>query len=206
MKRERMDIDFICEGRVDSCSYDVFRHMASAGCKVLFFGIESANQRILDYYNKCITPRQSETAVKTARKAGIDTIVGSFIVGAPSETKEEIQNTINFAKMIGIDIPQFNILGVYPGMGIWDELVARGVLNEEEHWETGIPVPEICPDAVPLHEIKRMMNDAMHDFIIRPSFILEETARTCKSAFRLNTLLGNLNRIDEIRKNLKNIF
>ena len=206
IKRERMDVDFICEGRVDNSSYDLFRHMASAGCKIMFFGIESANQRILDYYNKRITPRQSETAVKTARKAGIDIIVGSFIVGAPGETKKEIQNTINFAKMIGIDVPQFNILGVFPGMAIWDELLARGILNEEEHWETGIPVPAICPDAVPLYEIKGMMNDALQDFIIRPSFILEEVARTCKSAFRINTLLGNLNRIGEIRENLKNVF
>src|SRR4030066_265773 len=74
--------------------------IARAGCRILYFGIESANQRILDYYRKRITPEQSEKAVRKARRAGVDVIEGSFIVGAPDETREEIRNTINFAERI----------------------------------------------------------------------------------------------------------
>jgi len=40
----------------------MLREMVAAGCRVLYLGIENANQRILDYYNKRITPEQSETA------------------------------------------------------------------------------------------------------------------------------------------------
>ena len=135
--------------------------MVQAGCRVLYLGIENANQRILDYYNKKITPRQSENAVKTAKKAGVDVIAGSFIIGAPDETWEEIWNTIKFAQRVPIDIPQFNILGAHPGNDIWNELVAKGVVDPEKWWEKGVAVSQVYPDAkVSRDEIMQIMHNA----------------------------------------------
>jgi radical SAM superfamily enzyme YgiQ (UPF0313 family) len=176
----------------------MLREMAKAGCKILYFGIESANQRILDYYNKKITPEQSEKAVKTARKAGIDVIVGSFILGAPDETRSEINNTIEFAKRIPIDIPQFNILDVHPGQEMWNELEARGILNAEEYWETGVPVSKISPKAVPFEEIRRMTRRGFYSFIRRPTYIAEQIARMFGSPYRMNVLLNNLSQAGNI--------
>ncbi len=203
MRRERLDMEWICEGRVDSCSYEMLREIASAGCKVMYFGIESANQRILDYYGKRTTPEQSERAVELARKAGIDVIIGSFIVGGPDETREEIRHTIEFAKKIPIDLPQINILGVYPGMAIWNELRQKGFLDENLHWETGALVSDICPDAVPLEEIKRMTHNAFYDFIRRPGFVLRQVARTFGSSYRMQMMVKNLSRLGSIRESLR---
>jgi len=183
----------------------MLREIAKAGCKVLYFGIESANQRILNYYDKQTTPQQSKTAVKKARKAGIDVIIGSFIVGAPDETREEIQNTIEFAKQNPIDFPQFNILGVYPGTDIWNEFEMKGLLKGGEYWETGIAVSEICPSAVPLHEIRQMIHEAFYQFARRPSFILKQIVRTLKSPYRMNIILNNLSRMGSIRENIRSI-
>jgi len=206
IREEKLDLEWMCEGRVDNCSYEMLREMTKAGCKIIFFGIESANQRILDYYHKKITPQRSTKAVKTARKAGIDVIHGSFIVGAPDETREEIRNTLEFAKQIPIDIPQFNTLGVHPGTDIWNELKQKGVLNEGEHWETGVKVAEICPSAVPLQELMKMIRDAVNDFIGRPSFILRQVARTLKSPYRMGIIMNNLGRIGDIKENIRNVL
>jgi len=205
MQKERIEMDWICEGRVDNCSYEVLHEMAEAGCKILFFGIESANQRILNYFNKRITPEQSRNAVKTARKAGIDVIVGSFILGAPDETRREIQNTLDFAKKIPIDIPQFNILGIYPGTDIWDELELKGLLKGDEYWEEGVAVSKICPTAVPLNEIKSMIHDAFYEFFKRPTYILKQIVRTLRSSYRMNVVLSNLNRMGDIRENARSV-
>ena len=205
MRREKLDMEWICEGRVDSGSYEMFWETARAGCKILYFGIESANQRILDYYNKRITPEQSRTAVRTARKAGADVIVGSFIVGAPDETREEIRNTIEFASRIPIDIPQFNILGVYPGTEIWDEFEAKGLLKGGDYWETGIAVSEICPTAVPYNEIRWMIHDGFYHFARRPSFVSKQMARLIKSPYRVRTVVNNLTRLGGIVGNLRSI-
>jgi anaerobic magnesium-protoporphyrin IX monomethyl ester cyclase len=205
MRREKLDIEWICEGRVDTGSYEMFWETAHAGCKILYFGIESANQRILDYYNKRITPEQTRAAVKTARRAGADAIVGSFIVGAPDETREEIRNTIEFAKKIPIDLPQFNILGVYPGTDIWDECEAKGFLKGGEYWETGVAVSEICPTAVPYWEIRGMVHEGFYGFFRRPTFVSEQLARLIKSPYRIRTALSNVARFGTVLENVRRV-
>jgi anaerobic magnesium-protoporphyrin IX monomethyl ester cyclase len=205
MRREKLDMEWICEGRVDNGSYEMFWETAKAGCKILYFGIESANQRILDYYNKRITPEQSRTAVRTARRAGADVIVGSFIVGAPDETREEIRNTIEFAKRIPIDIPQFNILGVYPGTDIWDECEAKGLLKGGDYWEKGIAVSEIYPNSVPYNEIRWMIHDGFYRFARRPTFVSKQMARLIKSPYRIRTTMSNIARLSSVLKNIRSI-
>jgi radical SAM superfamily enzyme YgiQ (UPF0313 family) len=205
MRKERLDMEWICEGRVDNASYQLFWETAKAGCRILYFGIESANQRILDYYNKRITPEQSKTAVRTARRAGADVIVGSFIVGAPDETREEIRNTIEFASRIPIDLPQFNILGVFPGTDIWNELEAKGILKGGDYWETGIGVSEIYPTAVPYREIRQMIHDGFYRFARRPSFLSKQMARLVKSSYRVRIVVNNLGRVGGIIEGIRSV-
>jgi len=205
--KEKLDIEWICEGRVNHASYAMIRSMVKAGCKIIYFGIESANQRILDYYQKQITPQQSRTAVKTARKAGMDIIVGSFIVGAPTETRQEIENTLKFAQEIPLDIPQYNILGVFPGMAIWDEFREKGYLTEEleeQYWEMGVVVANIHPDTLPYKEIKDLIRHYYRQFFVqRPNFLLTQLVRTIKSPFRFDIIKANLSRIGNIKRGWK---
>jgi radical SAM superfamily enzyme YgiQ (UPF0313 family) len=200
IRKEHLDIEWFCEGRVDRSSYLMMQALSRAGCKVIFLGIESANQRILNYYHKQITPHQSIRAVNTARKAGIDAIIGAFIVGAPSETRAEIQNTLEFANHLPIDFPRFNILGAYPGTSIWDELTMTGALDEDNYWETGISVPKICQNTVSFQEIQLMVHYALSRFLQRPRFIVEQLTRLVRSTYRMKLLSNNMNRFDSIRQ------
>ncbi|UCB59908.1 MAG: cobalamin-dependent protein [Candidatus Bathyarchaeota archaeon] len=205
--REKLDIDWMCEGRVNHASYGLMRSMVKAGCKIIYFGIESANQRILDYYRKQITPQQSKTAVKAARKAGMDIIVGSFIVGAPTETRQEICKTLKFAQEIPLDIPQYNILGIFPGMAIWNEAKAEGHLTgelESRYWEMGIAIAKIYPNTVPYEEIKDLVRHYYRKFFTRrPIFLLDQLALTMKSSFRFNVVKANLSRVGSILRGWK---
>jgi len=198
IRKEKIDMEWICESRVDNCSTEMFKLMVRAGCRVLYLGIESANQRILDYYNKGTTPEQSQRAVKAARKAGVDVIIGTFIVGAPDETREEILNTLKFAQKLDIDIPQFNILYAFPGIDIWDELVKRGVLNEELYWENGVCVPEIFPGAVPFEDIRSMIQENFKGFFLRSGYILPALLRTLKSPYRAKAVINGLRNADKV--------
>ncbi len=203
MRKEKVNIQWFAEGRVDHCSYDMLREMVKANCRMMYFGIENANQKVLDYYCKQATPEQAEVAVRNARKAGIDVIVTSFILGAPNETREEIQNTLKFAQKLQTDIPQFNILSTFPGTDIWEELKMQGVLDEEKYWETGVLVPEVSPDAVPCEEIERSIHKGYRHFLIRPSYILTQLFKISKSPYRLNLLVNNLKRIDTIAESVR---
>ena len=205
IRRQKIDMEWICEGRVDRCSRDLLKAISSAGCKMLYFGIESGNQHILDYYKKNITPEQSKRTVKLARECGIDVIVGSFILGAPNESREDIGNTLQFAESLDLDIPQFNILGAFPGIDIWDELVARGILDPNFYWETGAIVADIYPNSVPSNEIRDTIRRSYKNFLLRPRYIMEEMLLSSRSSYRLNVMLNNLSRIKAISKALKGI-
>lgn len=205
MRKEKIDAEWIADGRVSQCSRNMLREMVKANCKMLYLGIESANMNILNYYNKQTTPEQAEIAVENARSEGVDVIVGSFILGASNETKQEIQNTINFAQELKVDIPQFNILSAFPGTDIWEELRMKGVLNEEKYWETGVFVSEVSPNTVPYDEIKLMVREGYRRFLTHPRYILRELFKTFTSRYRINLLFNNLNRIDTITENVRSI-
>ncbi|MCP8312122.1 MAG: B12-binding domain-containing radical SAM protein [Candidatus Methylarchaceae archaeon HK01B] len=193
MKKNKIEMDWICDARVDCISREALEAMAKTGCRVIYYGMESANQRILDFYDKGITPSQSRTAAKATRKAGIDIIVGSFIIGAPDETREEIRNTFAFAQQIDIDIPLFHPLEIQPGTPLWMELSSQGLLNEDEHWEKGVYASEICPQAVPLEELYPMMIHAVKKFLIRPEYIILNLLRVLKNHYRREIISNNLN-------------
>lgn len=203
MRKEKLNMEWFCDSRVDHVSYDLFGEMVKAGCRILYFGIESGNQRILNYYKKGITPDQSRSAVKKARKAGVDVIVGSFIVGAPDETREEVENTLRFAHELDIDVPQFNILHAFTRTDLWKEVVSKGWINEETMWETGDYVANISPYAVPFNELRLMVFEYFKGFFLRPELLTKQILRTLKSSYRFIVLVDNIKRINEIKENMQ---
>jgi anaerobic magnesium-protoporphyrin IX monomethyl ester cyclase len=202
MRKERIDMEWMCEGRVDHASYTMFREMVRAGLRLMYFGIESGTQKVLDYYDKRITPRQSEKAVANARKAGVDLVVGSFIIGAPHETKHDVQITLNFARGLDLDIPQINVLGVFPGSSIWEEFRQKGLLDEDEYWERGVCLSNIYPDTVPLTEMRNMIRDFYHALLRSPRFLAREIRLTAQSSYRRNIFLNNLSRVGIIKETM----
>jgi len=202
MRKAEMDIEWFCDSRVDHVSYDMFREMVKTGCRCLFFGIESGNQRILDYYKKGITPEQTERAVRKARKAGVDIIVGSFIVGAPDETRREIVNTLQFANKLDIDVPDVNILGAHTGTDIWNELVAKGLIDEEKYWETEVCIPRDLSTPVPYEEVRSLVYKYFKAFYLNPKQLLTEILRTSKSPFRIAAVLNNLVGFNQLTETL----
>jgi len=190
--KKRVRIRWFCDSRVDNCGFETFRYMVKAGCRTIYFGIESANQRILDYYKKSITPRQSETAIQNARRAGVDIIIGSFIVGAPDESRREILQTLKFAKKIEIDIPSFNILCAPVGSPLWNELVSKRYIDEEKYWDKGVFVPKVAPNAVPFEDISSMIFQHFKAFFFNPKKLFSEAVRMLASPFRFGLLVNNL--------------
>ena len=203
IRNRGLQFNWLCEGRVDDADLDTYRKMAKAGCKLIYFGIENANEKILEYYNKRINPRQSKMAVEKARKAGIDIIIGTFILGAPNESLTDIGNTIKFASGLEIDFPQFNILSVRAGTKLWANFVKDGYIDEEEDWDGQIFVSDIHPNCVPKNLIQKKINEAYRSFTRRPSWILKETSRLFKSSFRRDILWHNLDRIDQVIQEIK---
>jgi hypothetical protein len=69
--------------------------MAESGCKYLLWGLESANQRVLDLMDKGTKPEDVSRLMKRSYAAGIKNHV-FMICGFPTETEDEFAQTIKF--------------------------------------------------------------------------------------------------------------
>jgi len=203
MRKNQIEMNWFCEGRVNQVSDEMLREMRLANCRTLYYGVESANQRILDYYRKEITPAQSILAVKKARKAKIPFVISSFVVGAPGETFREIYNTLKFAQKLDIDFPLYNILGIAPGNDIWDEMVEKNLINEEDFWEDGVRVSDFDPNGVPTKIISNLILKMFKEFFLNPKYFSKALLRFTTNKYRaikyINILTHNIKNFKDFR-------
>jgi radical SAM superfamily enzyme YgiQ (UPF0313 family) len=66
-----------------------------AGCSMMGFGLESINQRVLDFINKGTNVRTIQRIIKDAHDLKLE-VYFQAIVGLPSESREEALDTIKF--------------------------------------------------------------------------------------------------------------
>ncbi|MCS6265442.1 MAG: B12-binding domain-containing radical SAM protein [Nitrospira sp.] len=145
----KLTIQWGIEGRVDSVAQHLFPAMAQAHCRTVMFGIESGSQKILDRLQKEQTLAEVETAVRNAKKAGIEIVHGFFTVGNPDETVEDMQKTFDFASKLPLDTFGFNRLCVYRGTPLWQEYIKRGLVSDAKDWYKYFKCSEIDPTCLP---------------------------------------------------------
>jgi radical SAM superfamily enzyme YgiQ (UPF0313 family) len=191
MRERRLDISWWCGTRVDAVSLELFREMRRAGCEAVFFGLESGSQRILDYYQKRITPQQSVRAVEAARKAGLNT-TGTFIVGAPVETREEVLQTLRFAERLRMDAVGIGPLWVYPGTQLWNDLVSRNPELGERYWESGFVPVELgmCPYSK--EWLLEAIGRTLRKFYLNPLYLSWQLFKTLRDPYRRRVLSERL--------------
>jgi anaerobic magnesium-protoporphyrin IX monomethyl ester cyclase len=119
---------WINEARADSGDEKLYKKMKKAGVKIINFGIESGNQDVLDYYHKKLILPEVVKTIKLSHKMGFLTI-GSFILGAPIETRKHIQKTIKFAASLPLDLVSFFALRYVYGSDLWCEAEKDGKIN-----------------------------------------------------------------------------
>ena len=95
---------FACQSRADIVcrNEDMIKLMAEAGLNVMFIGFESGNQRVLNFIRKGTTVEQNYQAAQICRKFGIK-IWANYMLGIPTETKEEVMDTVKMIKTIKPD-------------------------------------------------------------------------------------------------------
>lgn len=155
--------------RADRADLELFKAMRGAGCWMIAFGIESANQEVLDRVRKEITVEQCRAAVEAAKRAGLKT-VAHFIIGLPGSSIETERQTINFAKRLGLDFAQFYTCTAFPGAELY-ELALKNKWLSVSDWE-GIEqgTANISYPDFPAKEIQRLRRKAYREFYLRPKF------------------------------------
>lgn len=74
---------------------ELFKRAHDSGCKAVYFGLESASQRVLDLMDKGVTVDNMRSVSKACHAAGL-TPKYMFIVGFPGSREEDEQQTVEF--------------------------------------------------------------------------------------------------------------
>jgi magnesium-protoporphyrin IX monomethyl ester (oxidative) cyclase len=173
LKKNNLDISFSCGTRVDLINKDLMKLLYDNGCNALYFGVESASQDTLNKIGKRITIEQAKKVFSYAKELkGFTT--GSFILGFPWETVDDMKKTIEFAVKLNPDYAQFTALTPYPGTPLYDYALKNNLIVDKnwEHYTTVRPVMRGFNFSD--KDLGRMIIYAYRKFYVRLNFMARE--------------------------------
>ncbi len=167
----KLDVRWVCSSRVDTITKKLTMKLKEAGCALIYLGVEAGSQRVLNLIKKGIRIEQSIRALKWAKEVGIET-VASFILGVPGETKEEMEQTIKFAKKLNPDYAQFTIATPFPGTELYEKAIEQGLLSENDWSQYTVLRPIVATENFMLRDLEEILRKAYKEFYLRPFYLL----------------------------------
>ncbi len=133
LAQHELDIKFIAKVRPDMMANfpEIVRKMIAVGIDSFEMGIESPNLKDLKATFKGIKADAHVRACKNIRKWG-GSPGGTFVIGLPDQTEEEILQFPLYAKKLGILSSAFGIATPYPGTKFYKELDDQGLIFESD--------------------------------------------------------------------------
>ena len=168
--------------RVDKIDDELAEKLKKAGCYQIAFGIESGNQDILNKIQKGVTLEQVRQAIKISKKAGLETF-GFFMFGLPGETEKTMQDTINFAKELDMDLSKFDITIPYPGTKLYNDLEKEGKILSK-NWSDYIVHQDnkelFKHSNLSFATIHKYYKKSFRSYYLRPSYIYKRFFKSFK--------------------------
>ena len=131
LKKRKLDVQWVCDTRVDLISRDLLREMKSAGCKTIFFGIQSGSPAILKKLRINFTIDQVVEGFKLCRQEGIQ-VASSFMLGIPGETINDMETTYKFVKKLSPDWCTFYVFIGVPYSSLYEEILHKGLYDRKD--------------------------------------------------------------------------
>ncbi|MCC6353874.1 MAG: radical SAM protein [Verrucomicrobiae bacterium] len=184
--RERLRLRWRCNTRIDLVDPELLRQMSRAGCEQINFGIEAGNERLRrEVVHKGYFTNETIYEVFAACRKERITVACYFMLGHPTETEAEIEDTKRMILSGGIGIMGLSLPLPFPASPLYDIAEREGQINLEmidafaekefgEGYSGNYPVyvtPTLSKEYLfhQLHSINRA-------FYLRPSFIFRRAA------------------------------
>ncbi|MFQ5647469.1 MAG: B12-binding domain-containing radical SAM protein, partial [bacterium] len=174
----KWEISWDIRARVTTVDLELLKLMKKAGCQGIHYGIEAGTEKILRVLQKGITIKQATEVFKMTKRLGIKTL-GYFMIGSPTETAQDIEETFRVARRLNPDFIHLTIFTPFPGTQIYFDGLKQGVLSRDI-WKEFARNPS--PDFIPPHwgemftrqELQKMLISGYKGFYGRPGYIIKE--------------------------------
>ncbi len=181
IRRRKLDVGWDVRARVNTVDAELLRHMAAAGCERIHYGVEAGTDRMMKVLRKGIPVEQARRAFRDTKAAGIGTLA-YFIIGSPTETREDIAATMRLARELRPDYVHITIMTPFPGTQLYFRGLEQGLI-ERDVWRefAADPRPDFQPpyweEIFTREELLEMIDEAYRRFYLRPGYVLKRLAR-----------------------------
>jgi anaerobic magnesium-protoporphyrin IX monomethyl ester cyclase len=127
----RISVPWAVMARADTMDEEMLTHMRREGLCAVKYGVESAQQELVDNVRKNINLKQAERIIYFTKSLGIKMHL-TFAFGLPGETEQTVKKTIDYAIKLDPDTVQFSIMTPYPGTEYYRQLSAMGYITSED--------------------------------------------------------------------------
>lgn len=168
-----LGIDWMCFSRVDVTTHERLVKMKKAGCKVIMYGVEWADDGYLKQYKKQYTTKQVKETFALSKAVGIKR-VGTFLMGVPGQSRESILNTVDFAKEIEADYASFNIAVPRVQTSFREEALDQGLISDDDIiMDQSGSFIAMGTGKLSAKEVMQLKKLAYRKFYFRPSYLLK---------------------------------
>ena len=172
----KLDVTWTAYIRGDCFSDDLASLMKKAGCHQVLMGIETGSADIAKRIGKHIDKNRYKETVAIAHRHGLE-VRGSFIIGNMGETVQTMEETLQFAIELDVDLFQLNISTPYPGTALYNEAYEKGMLKHRNWYSYGQGSVLVDQPQITDEEIYQFERYAFRRFYLRPRTILRMLKR-----------------------------
>jgi radical SAM superfamily enzyme YgiQ (UPF0313 family) len=158
--------------RLSTLDEDILHLLERAGCYSLGLGIESGSPSTLKNMKKAQSVDEIKKQVNLIHRVTKIRTTGFFIIGYPTETKEDVMQTIELSKELPIDRAQFTICLPVPGSEMTEQMIKEGKLQDVDFSDISFQNIVHVPEDMTLKELKKYRTKAYMEFYLRLRIIL----------------------------------
>jgi len=185
-----------CETKLGLMSREDYQAMYDAGCRWIYFGIESGSPEMQKRIRKNIDLEKIEGEIQLCREIGISTNCG-IILGFPDETEEQLQETVSLLLRLAPNLVQAVAFFPMPGSAYCSQLVNEGRLilpQTLREWGSFAPLTSMFINFsdVPTRDLRVIQSFFSWRSFTRRDFPKDAAKRY---SFALNTIAASLRNI-----------
>jgi radical SAM superfamily enzyme YgiQ (UPF0313 family) len=153
--------------RADAMDRELIDKLAAAGAFKIPYGIETASPRLQKMLKKNVNLSKLRLIIDYTVERGI-IAQGFFMLGFPTETEAEVQETIRFAVESKLHFASFNHVNVLPGTELWDIAEKMGRTDGYDPANCDYDDPPVALSEAPASRMRALARKAHFDFYVSP--------------------------------------
>jgi len=120
---------FGCFSRTNTLDKETVDYLKKLNVISVVFGFETGSSKMLNYLKKNTTTiEDSKRSIKLCKDNNIK-VAGFFMAGSPFESKEDLEQTINFIESENIDTGWLSLSLPFPKTDFWDYAISNDLIN-----------------------------------------------------------------------------